>query len=404
MVEKKQVFLIGFSLVVIAAILFSFSIPGVKAFFSKLNPFGASLIPLNEKQNNLKEDEIESQLIQLEERMDSFLEKMDVLDQRLAELTEAIGQGQYQEEQAKLVVKDQEEELEEELEEEGEEICSVNVNTALKEELEEIVGVGPVIAQRIIDSRPFSTVSDLVRVRGIGEKTLQKIVNQGCAFVTGVFGYFGNGGGGGGGGSNPPPVFPKILISEVQIAPTGKRFIELYNPINQDVTLTSWYVQRKTATGTSWNSLVTSTQFEGKIIPSKSHFLIARDEALNPDILLPSLTLTEDNVIRLRNPNQETADLVGWGQAQEFENAPAPNPLSYYSLGRKWDEETQNYQDTNDNSADFEIQKPTPGQKNYSSSSDNFNYSVSSFNSGFPAVEVGAATPSFAIDSAGKSD
>ena len=408
MFDRKQLILLGGTMLIIVFTLFLSSVPGVRAFIDRLNPFGASLIPLNEKENISQESEIESQLIQMEERMDAFLEKMDVLDQRLVKLTETIEQERIQREQAELVVEKEEKESEDDLEEENQEpeTCSVDINNASLEGLQLIVGVGPVIAQRIIDARPFSIISDLVRVRGIGERTLQKIINQGCAFVVGgsVPGGVIGGGGGGGGGNSSPPSFPVILISEVQILPTGERFIELYNPTNQDVTLTGWYIQRKTATGSSWNSLVSSTQFEGKTIGSKGYFLIARSNTFNPDILLTSLTLTDDNTIRLRNPNQETSDLVGWGNPQESETSPAPNPLSEHSLGRKWDEGTQNYQDTNNNLTDFEIQKPTPKQKNNSFPSDNLDYSVNSFNPGFPAVGVTTGASSLAIDSAGKSD
>ena len=59
----------------------------------------------------------------------------------------------------------------------------VDINTATIEELQTITGIGPVYAQRIIDERPFSSLDDLVKVSGIGEKTLQKIKEQGLAFV-----------------------------------------------------------------------------------------------------------------------------------------------------------------------------------------------------------------------------
>lgn len=59
----------------------------------------------------------------------------------------------------------------------------VDINSASLEELETIKGIGPVIAERIIEERPFEKIEELDRVKGIGNKTLEKIKQEGVACV-----------------------------------------------------------------------------------------------------------------------------------------------------------------------------------------------------------------------------
>ncbi len=51
----------------------------------------------------------------------------------------------------------------------------VSVNSADITELQELPGIGPVMAARIVAARPFNRVDDLLRVPGIGPATLSRL-------------------------------------------------------------------------------------------------------------------------------------------------------------------------------------------------------------------------------------
>jgi competence protein ComEA len=51
----------------------------------------------------------------------------------------------------------------------------VNINTASKEDLERLPGIGPTKSQAIIDARPFTAPTDIMKVKGIKEGTYAKL-------------------------------------------------------------------------------------------------------------------------------------------------------------------------------------------------------------------------------------
>lgn len=56
-----------------------------------------------------------------------------------------------------------------------EEGTRIDLNTAARDELMRLPGIGEVMALRIVEGRPYKTPGDLIRVRGIGEATLERI-------------------------------------------------------------------------------------------------------------------------------------------------------------------------------------------------------------------------------------
>ncbi|WXU00742.1 MAG: Photosystem II 12 kDa extrinsic protein [Catillopecten margaritatus gill symbiont] len=51
----------------------------------------------------------------------------------------------------------------------------LDLNTATSQQLESIKGIGPALAHKIINARPYKNIEDLLKVKGIGPKSIIKI-------------------------------------------------------------------------------------------------------------------------------------------------------------------------------------------------------------------------------------
>lgn len=64
----------------------------------------------------------------------------------------------------------------------GGETGSININTASLSELDSLVGVGVVTAQKIIDNRPYGAIDELVSKKAVSKSVFEKIKGRISAF------------------------------------------------------------------------------------------------------------------------------------------------------------------------------------------------------------------------------
>ena len=162
-----------------------------------------------------------------------------------------------------------------------------------------------------------------------------------------------------------------LLISEVQIAGVTARdeFVELFNPTSTGIPVDGWKLVKHTSTGSASN-LLSSSKFPNVIILPYTFFLIAHPDyqgGVTPDVSYSaaSNSLASNNAVLLIDPNDVVVDLVGLGDASDFEGQATVNPADGQSIVRREIALPSGIlapaQDTDDNSADFILSDtPTP--------------------------------------------
>lgn len=191
----------------------------------------------------------------------------------------------------------------------------ININTATSEDLKKIIHIGEKRALEIIALRPFQSLDDLIKVKGIGPKTLADIKQQGLASI-GINEVSGD---------LPLEVntttnvsnlstkekrgvvyASEVVINEILPWPEGpdaqEEWIELLNQNSFDVDLSSWAIQDtdgKTKTYT----------FPLGTIIKASEFLVLRRP--NTKIVLNN----EGDGLELLHPNGNTINAVRYPKA-----------------------------------------------------------------------------------------
>lgn len=152
-----------------------------------------------------------------------------------------------------------------------------------------------------------------------------------------------------------------LVINAISIgtaSSTIDEFIKIYNPTSETVSLDGWKLQRVTASGKTENYLVRPFLADAAIL-SGGYFLVAHPEGYStttPGRLLPDAVYTtgssiaSSNTIILFDSDGEIVDMVGYGEATQFEEAPASELNNDGQVLMRTDGA-----DTDNNSVDFKL-------------------------------------------------
>ena len=194
----------------------------------------------------------------------------------------------------------------------------VDINTAPIEDLIKIKYIGEKRAQELINLRPFCSLDELTKIRGIGEKTLIAIKEQGIAWVDPNYCQQKNqviqnnivvtASTTGNSSDQKEKYYEKeIIINEILPSPDGpdqkEEWIELYNPNDFEINISSWQLKDKVG------HITTYTFPENTLIGAKNFLVISRQTS--------KIVLNNDgDGVQLLRPNDELVSEVVFDKTQ----------------------------------------------------------------------------------------
>lgn len=157
------------------------------------------------------------------------------------------------------------------------------------------------------------------------------------------------------------PNLPPVIISQVMAGMAGDNnheFVELYNSASSDVDLAGWRLTYRLPSSSA--DLPVYAWDHAAWIPSHGHYLLARegeDVGAAADAVFSQPLNLNSGGLALWDPEDDLADSLAWGErpATMGEGRAAPALQNGASLVRVQDPQTGEPQDTQANSADFEL-------------------------------------------------
>ncbi len=202
----------------------------------------------------------------------------------------------------------------------------ININTASPEQLMMLHGIGAAKASAVVAYRKTTTfyqIEDIMKVKGIGQALFDSFKDditvgdvapppaaaaQPATHTANV-------------PANLPAPTPQahVIIAAVMTGIKGNAnddYVELYNASDFAADLSGWSIKKKSSSG-AMTTLVASSHFSGKTIPTDKHFLIASDGyagPVTPDLSWPSSysLASTNNGIMLYEKDSSLADSVSW--------------------------------------------------------------------------------------------